>query len=141
MLCYLLHILFCMQRFFQLRKNTECEQNANLRSSNLSHHAALIHVCTHVSGVTDILSHCLASDRSGRRLVVDVVAFHGRVWLKVVARKGHALHLAWAGTLCHLRFSLLCNEHRFFFMFWIINRKLHICLVHTIPFLWFNKCI
>jgi hypothetical protein len=30
-------------------------------------------------------------------MVVDVVAAHGKMWVKVIARKAQALHRIWAG--------------------------------------------
>ncbi|XP_076460529.1 uncharacterized protein LOC143293511 [Babylonia areolata] len=89
-------------KFFQtLSSKDEATQSAQLQSSNLSHFAALVHAATHLPGVTRLMRPFPAPD--GRRghghnsLEVDVVALHGRAWVKVVARKGQALHLVWAG--------------------------------------------
>ena len=86
---------FCLQ----LSQKDEATQAAHLQSSNLSHFAAVVHAATCLPGVTRVLRSFTAPDRQ-HNLLVDVVADQGRSWVKVVARKGQALHLVWAGKHC-----------------------------------------
>ncbi|XP_070183199.1 uncharacterized protein, partial [Littorina saxatilis] len=79
-----------------LSRKDEATQAAHLQSSNLSHFAAIVHAVTHLPHVTDVMRPFTSPDRR-ESLVVDVVADQGRSWVKVIARKGQALHLVWAG--------------------------------------------
>ena len=87
-----LTISFCLQ----LSQKDEATQAAHLQSSNLSHFAAIVHAATHLPGVIRVMRPFTSPDRQ-HNLLVDVVADQGRSWVKVVARKGQALHLVWAG--------------------------------------------
>lgn len=83
------------------RKKTATNSNVNvkehdLKSSNLSHFAAILHAINHLPNVVKILSPFSTKDRTDS-LIVDVVAQNGLLWMKVIARKAQALHLIWAG--------------------------------------------
>jgi hypothetical protein len=85
---------------FQLRHADVDTQAASLQSSNLGHFAAILHAAAHLPGVTGIFQPFAIPDCK-HGLVVDVVAEEGAAWVKVVARKGQALHQVWAGE-CEL---------------------------------------
>ncbi|XP_046371052.2 UPF0415 protein C7orf25 homolog [Haliotis rufescens] len=78
-----------------LRRNSKV-QESHLKSSNLSHYAAIVHAAENVPGTIEILQpfSCPGKRES---LIVDVVACQGHIWVKVIARKAQALHLVWAG--------------------------------------------
>ncbi|KAK0049436.1 UPF0415 protein [Biomphalaria pfeifferi] len=69
---------------------------SHLKSSNLSHFASLVHALERLPGVVRVLQPFQSPSRPDS-LVVDIVAGDGHLWVKVVARKGQALHLVWAG--------------------------------------------
>ncbi|XP_060575092.1 UPF0415 protein C7orf25 homolog [Ruditapes philippinarum] len=68
----------------------------NLRSSNLSHYAGVLHSADNLQDVTHILQAFSCPGRT-EALHMDVVAGQGHIWVKVVARKAQALHLIWRG--------------------------------------------
>lgn len=70
---------------------------SHLRSSNLSHYLGVIHAAENLPDVTQILQAFRCPNRT-ESLHVDVVAGQGHLWVKVIARKGQALHLIWAGN-------------------------------------------
>lgn len=69
----------------------------DLKSSNLSHFAAILHAINNLPNVQKILCPFSYKERVDN-LVVDVVAQDCQVWVKVIARKAQALHLIWAGN-------------------------------------------
>ena len=74
---------------------------SHLRSSNLSHYLGVIHAAENLPDVTQILQAFRCPNRT-ESLHVDVVAGQGHLWVKVIARKGQALHLIWAGNSQHI---------------------------------------
>lgn len=82
--------------FFQLTRRRGGFDVTHLRSSNLSNYAGVLHAVDNLPFVTNILQAFSCPGRTDP-LHVDVVAYHGHVWVKIVARKAQALHLIWAG--------------------------------------------
>lgn len=77
------------------RRQSEFDES-HLRSSNLSHYLGVIHAAENLPDVSQILQAFRCPGRT-ESLHVDVVAGQGHLWIKVIARKGQALHLIWAG--------------------------------------------
>jgi hypothetical protein len=71
-------------------------QENHLRSSNLGHYAGIVLAAVRMSSVSHVLQPFSMPGRADS-MVVDVVAAHGKMWIKVIARKAQALHLIWAG--------------------------------------------
>ncbi|KAK3581992.1 hypothetical protein CHS0354_030940 [Potamilus streckersoni] len=82
-------------RFLKSLENTAFDE-CRLKSSNLSHYAALVHAIENAFDVTQVVQPFSCTSRT-ESLHVDVVALKGLAWIKVVARKAQALHLIWAG--------------------------------------------
>ncbi|XP_069110453.1 UPF0415 protein C7orf25 homolog [Argopecten irradians] len=70
----------------------ECQ----LKSSNLSHFAGILHAMQVIPSV-ECMMKAIRSPNRTENLHVDIVAGQGQVWVKVIARKAQALHLIWAG--------------------------------------------
>ncbi|KAL4222478.1 hypothetical protein ACF0H5_018517 [Mactra antiquata] len=68
----------------------------HLRSSNLGHYAGIVHAIEHLPRVTHVLQAFSCPNRRDA-LHVDVVAYNGHAWIKVIARKGQAVHLTCIG--------------------------------------------
>ncbi|KAM9701264.1 UPF0415 protein C7orf25 homolog [Menidia menidia] len=81
---------------------------AHLRSSNLTHLAAVVQAAGSLPGVVALLQAVPLRDAAGRRLLpVDVVAGGGRTWVKAVGRRAAALHAIWRGRGHHGHRSLV----------------------------------
>lgn len=99
--------------FFQLSRKRSGFDESHLRSSNLSHYLGVIHAAENLPHVTQILQAFRCPGRT-ENLHVDVVGEHGRLWVKVIARKGQALHLIWAGKVFY-----------YFYVFWTAFSQRH----------------
>ncbi|KAJ8313902.1 hypothetical protein KUTeg_008463 [Tegillarca granosa] len=77
------------------KKSIDLQDCQQLKSSNLSHFAGIFHAAQSLPGVCKILQPFSDINRP-ESLVVDIVANQGHAWVKVIARKGQALHLIWA---------------------------------------------
>ncbi|XP_071944454.1 UPF0415 protein C7orf25 homolog [Antedon mediterranea] len=78
--------------------DVELKEN-QLQSTNLTHLEAVLSAAESFPGVSDIFSAKHATDEKGNQktLVIDVIANHGAIWVKVTARRGHALYRVWQG--------------------------------------------
>ncbi|XP_033107651.1 UPF0415 protein C7orf25 homolog [Anneissia japonica] len=70
-----------------------------LQSTNLTHLETVLSAAESLPDVTDIFCHKHYTDdyEFKKTLGVDIISNNGAVWVKVTARKGHALHRIWEG--------------------------------------------
>ena len=79
---------------------TETALENHLKSSNLSYLEAVLTIIEYSKSVKNVLKKFTYSSEENRTsdIIVDVVGYDGKLWLKALARNPYALHQIWKGA-------------------------------------------